>query len=116
MNRQEVFDRAVSGLRSQGFEKSMDEGTCSYRANDGKKCAIGWLVDDANYDPTLEGRGANCDEVIEMARIYDVKEGDTLFLAYLQQVHDYATNPKDMQKRLMKFAEEYGLDSKEIYA
>lgn len=116
MNRQEIFDKAVAGLRSQGFEKSMDHGTCSYRADDGKKCAIGWLIKDENYDSTIEGRGANSSEVIEMTRLDPVDEKDELFLAELQQMHDYSKSPENMRERLHMFAGWYNLNRKEIYA
>lgn len=47
LSRQEVFNRALYGVRAQDYKQSINEnGYCAYRGNDGLKCGIGHCVDD----------------------------------------------------------------------
>jgi len=60
MNTQEVFDKVVSHLRMQGAKSmacgpNIDELVCAYRGNNGRKCAVGCLIPDKEYDPRIEG-------------------------------------------------------------
>jgi hypothetical protein len=52
---QEVFDRVVTHLRTQGKPSKDVTGSCSYRGINGTSCAVGCLIDDEFYDPELEG-------------------------------------------------------------
>jgi hypothetical protein len=56
--RQEAFDVMVSGLIKQG-KPSYDIQTmgCMYDNGAGQKCAVGMLIPDEVYSPTLEGCG-----------------------------------------------------------
>jgi hypothetical protein len=63
MTAQEIFDKVLAHLRTQG-EPALDYlGTCAYRGRlnetTGKSpmCAIGCLIPDDKYDPTMEGGG-----------------------------------------------------------
>jgi hypothetical protein len=51
---QEIFDKVVRHLAAQGG-KSMLGPRCRYRADGGKKCAIGCLIPDDYYEPEMEG-------------------------------------------------------------
>lgn len=58
MNKQEIFDKVWAGLSSQGWAKSMmrpGSQACAYRGALGRKCAVGWLIPDQEYDPIMEG-------------------------------------------------------------
>lgn len=53
---QETFDTVVNHLRQQG-KRAVDPtlgGTCLYRAPDGSKCAVGILIKDEEYFPSME--------------------------------------------------------------
>lgn len=57
MTKQEVFDKVVRGLASQGYQTSMRGGTCKYRGEGGRKCALGHLIPDALYVPCMDEPG-----------------------------------------------------------
>lgn len=60
MNAQEIFDTVVRHLGKQRA-KALKEGSnhiCMYRAFDGKKCALGILIQDNEYTPKMENRTA----------------------------------------------------------
>ena len=90
---QEIFNRVVIHLRKQG-ERSRGSvsGKCVYHAPDGKKCAVGVLINEAYWSPQIEGVGVH---------IYRVKNAVAKslgtyaaalpipMLRYLQGVHDH---------------------------
>lgn len=52
---QELFDIAIDGWASQGFECSLGNADrCLYRGPNGKKCPVGYLIPDEVYRPTFE--------------------------------------------------------------
>ena len=54
MTLQEIFDKVNFHLRSQNA-KSLDEfGKCAYRGQDGRSCAVGCLIPDELYKPSME--------------------------------------------------------------
>ena len=54
--KQQLFDRVVTHLLQQG-QPCMKDHVCVYRNSDGLSCAIGSLIDDKHYSPSLEN---NC--------------------------------------------------------
>jgi hypothetical protein len=59
MSLQEIFDFVNDAITKQGVPSFDSElGDCAYRGPNGLKCAAGWLLDDADYDRELEGKGA----------------------------------------------------------
>ena len=52
--KQQVFDFVLEHLREQG-EAAYEGGTCKYRTEDGKSCAVGCLISDDTYDSSMEG-------------------------------------------------------------
>ena len=60
MTLQEMFDTMAAHLLKQG-ERSVspiNPQQCRYRGDHGLKCAVGALIKDKFYKPSLEGRGA----------------------------------------------------------
>lgn len=59
MTRQEIFDRVVRHLLSQKQKAAIDDvygnTRCRYRTPDGLRCAVGCLIPDDAYDPSIEG-------------------------------------------------------------
>lgn len=108
MTNQEIFNAVYLGLKSQGFERSLrSEGYCTYRGDNGRKCAVGWLIPDENYSPAIEGDSA-LDRSVQECLPAELK-GKTQFLNKLQVVHDDGLDPGLMQTYLLDFAENYGL-------
>jgi len=59
MTRQEMLDIAVAGVIGQGWLSMDTNGFCAYRGDDGRRCAIGWLIPDQVYRPGLEGEAVD---------------------------------------------------------
>jgi hypothetical protein len=54
---QDIFLTVRSHLLSQGSISEDDDGSCRLRGRDGRRCAIGVLIDDNQYSERLEGLG-----------------------------------------------------------
>lgn len=54
MDNQEAFDIVKRHLLTQKKISVNHEGVCQYRGPDGLKCAIGALIPDEIYNPTME--------------------------------------------------------------
>lgn len=81
-----------------------DAPTCVYRSNDGRKCAVGLFIVDADYTPDIEGK-----PVSALFRGYELVVDKQLahLLVRLQRWHD---SPKSTGDDLRKIAEEFGLE------
>lgn len=90
LNRQDILEATVMGIVTQGGPSLDDGGNPAYRGNDGCRCALGFLIDDANYDPSLEG--FNLDSYsVSGALAKSLPEfdcDDRKFLRELQWAHD----------------------------
>lgn len=112
MTNQEIFDKSVAGLASQGFERAYTEGVgCKYRDYDGRKCAIGWLIPDDKYNAGLEGCAASTGtpraaELRASAGLVDVNPD---FIRALQRAHDEGRTPKIMREYLIEVARSFKL-------
>lgn len=54
MNSQKVFDYIVSHLRAQNRKSVNKNGYSAYRGLEGRKSAIGWMIEDAEYSSEME--------------------------------------------------------------
>jgi len=54
MTEQEVFDKVVAYLRQQNYVPAETQGTCVYRGDNGRMCAVGCLIPDELYSGDLE--------------------------------------------------------------
>lgn len=117
MTAQEVFDKVMQGLAAQGFERSMNTLTnsCAYRGDEGRKCAAGLLIPDAEYAAEFEGRRFNV--VIGAAgSVIDILQDEHLELILaLQSAHDAGTSPTEMVENVRDVAVKYGLAFAETY-
>lgn len=113
---QEIFDKVMRHLLTQG-ERSVDrEGHCAYRGDNGKKCAIGCLISDDAYNPDIEGRGISSLEVKAALRYsgYDylasLSRTDTKaeLLSSLRRMHDLIL-PREWPTMGRKLARAYNL-------
>lgn len=124
MEKQEIFDRAVSHMRRQGRRAKLASGNCAYRGIDGTKCAVGALIPDELYCPDMEGKCA----MILVDGFPDVRKaifgsedfdaGKTQLLTDLQGVHDSLldTSPSLFAKSLERIAKALNLNPQVITA
>lgn len=116
MTRQETFDKVAQHLLRQNA-RAMGPGAigpqCVYRAPDGKKCAVGCLIPDDKYNPSMEGRSlvmhgplqaiVGCENARDMLRLLDA----------LQGCHDDVPVEK-WREHLKHIAERHGLDARAL--
>ena len=59
MTAQEIYDKVLFALRRQGRASGFNSGSCeemcAYRSHDDCKCAVGHLIEDADYTDRMEG-------------------------------------------------------------
>lgn len=116
---QEIFDVIAWNLLRQHARARVvhddGRGQCRYQAPDGKRCAIGFIIPDDIYHPTLEGlRVADLAHQLlhtnfgrEFARLL---YRDLELLTALQQMHD-RSSPAQWGVELAVIARRFGLSS-----
>ena len=108
MNKQEAFDIMWRGLKSQGFERSgRGPGDCSYRGANGRKCPVGWLIPDSEYDerwdePDSETAIGDLEEV--QRSIPGFTQELLPFLMECQATHDTCDLPEVMENNFRMIA------------
>jgi len=110
MNRQEVFNTVAKHLLTQNAKAQGTSGTCSYRGENDTKCAVGVLIKDEVYSPSIEGGNVHASRVQAALKAsgIDLGPGDTIFLGALQGIHD-GRNPLEWQRALNDFAYDFDL-------
>ncbi len=99
-SKQEIFDFVVNKLLDQGHGSTDERGRCMYRADNGSRCAIGWLMPDtwvAKEDFCYTGTLKKYDVRVSVEQLF--------FLEDLQRAHDYAALRTSMRCRRGQFAE-----------
>lgn len=110
MTMQEAFNTAYRGVMSQGG-KSMIGTSCRYRAPDGRKCGVGWLLDDDTAMRLDMAKGPGIKDHPEAAGRLGLPMG---FLLYLQHAHDTAKDDlSDFPARMAAIAKRFGLEMPE---
>lgn len=51
---QQIFDKALAGVRQQGGPARNADGDCAYRTELGLACGVGHLIPDSHYDHALD--------------------------------------------------------------
>lgn len=106
---QAVFDKAVKGLRKQGYKQAVLDatGVCVLYDRDTKlRCAVGHLLT-LREMPTIEGSGLGY-----VIRKYPDVTAD--LFSELQRAHDLSSSAHDMMTRLREVAREFDLDAGEV--
>lgn len=88
---QDLFDRVVNHLLAQNCQSVATDGTCTYRGENGLKCAVGCLIDDAYYSAALEYSSPHADEVAEaigQSIGRPITADEAALLNRLQDIHD----------------------------
>ena len=115
MNKQEVFDKVSKHLLTQNMRSIDSRGACKYRAINGLKCAVGCLIPDEVYDPSMEGFRINhwkydAHLQIKTAPLEWMLESDmSRLLNRLQDIHDSEDDPSLWEEKLRKLASDFGL-------
>ena len=112
---QRIYDTVKSHLLNQMKQSKDSLGDCRYRGDNGTKCAIGALIKDEYYDPTLEGITPHYEEVAEAVVLSLGVEGGFSyrtreFLTSLQEVHDDHI-PEEWEDNLRRVARLYNLNA-----
>jgi len=118
LDAQDVFDIvAWNLLRQNARAVAFDRVKCMYRAPDGKRCAIGWLIPDDVYSKALEFFGVRdiAQRLIgsEHARFARFLYRHMALLRALQEMHD-ANLPVEWPTRLRAIAQAHHLNSKVV--
>jgi hypothetical protein len=109
LTNQEIFDKALFGIRAQNYVKSEKIDICAYRGDGGLKCVVGHCIDDET---------ANLWDIKDDSSISHIGKTDPTFLLFfdfeqidflerLQFVHDGMNdtgklNPKVHNKELFE--------------
>lgn len=118
LDRQDILNRAVQGLASQGFIRSLAPNetgnlSCAYRGNLGRKCAVGHLMSDDLYHERFEGvpiTGFSSGHLTEIFGRFSGGE-DLEFVSRLQWAHDSGLSPHQMKMNLKALIEQFGLQT-----
>ena len=105
-SRQEMFDLAVRGLRSQGFRRAVTrDGACNYLTSDGLRCAWGWV------DTPLRGQPGTVLTLAEkgIGLAGKLSAEDRWWARELQRCHDDAPDGC-LEAELRKFCKRHGLE------
>lgn len=96
MNAQEIFDTVTVHLFTQG-KRATENETCMYRTPEGLKCAVGVLIPDDLYHPSMDKASGNGTAIQELVRWNQFKFPEWFIdnlclLSQLQYVHDTKSN------------------------
>lgn len=91
MTKQQYFD-LIMDCNNKGLFPAVGSLGCAYRGEDGRKCVIGLLIPDCEYEPDLEGKIV--DQLFEQYELdYIIPSGMTKTQLYnLQYYHDGAVS------------------------
>ncbi len=110
MTRQEMLHKMVAGMESQGWVKSClrgNEDLCVYRGDEGRKCAVGHLISDEEYDANME---ITSNGIEELNYEYDLfNDEDIYFLEECQTAHDNTDSPEERKREFRELAKIYKL-------
>lgn len=102
---QDLFTEAVTGVVLQG-EPSWDGQNCFYRDDSGHKCALGFLIEDEDYSPDMEGETISTHghyKEINLAIQHHIGRElgyrEIIILQKVQQAHDNAATQCDGDHR-----------------
>ena len=110
MTDQELFDTVTTHLLTQNARSVGNCGDCRYYGTNGRKCAIGCLIPEDKYVPSMEGAPIDSREIREATGITTARQVDLAI--QLQDVHD-AYGVKQWRDTLQKVANHYELTFKE---
>ena len=109
---QSIFDRVSTHLLKQGV-RSMDNDTkkCMYRGANGTSCAVGCLIKDEHYHPSIEGRPVDYYAVAYALKLSEIDTSQEVIdlLLDMQALHD-SGSPDTWKECLTDLARDYRLE------
>lgn len=125
MDNQEIFNVVSAHLLKQACKATDDDdgdGSCLYRAPYGRACAVGCLIPDSLYSPSMEGPALKSGEVggtpysekRKVAQVWTalatigVTQDSKALLYRLQLVHDFMCD-YNWENQLHEVADDFGL-------
>lgn len=112
MTAQELFDKALAGLKAQDFKRSVDwEGSCLYNGPGGVRCAAGHCMTESQLSSVLEFEPLQT--ILDGAGFESLKPHLELMQA-LQNLHDEdmrGGDTEDFRHCLNRLANKFGLQS-----
>jgi len=114
MNNQEAFDRALRGIRAQGYRQSLTGTGCAYRGENGLKCAIGHCIDDDELARRMDiGHATSITALLNSAKHLNLntlfKDCDERLLLRLQHAHDRIRSPTPFEDEMSLIAAHHNL-------
>lgn len=87
---QEIFDKVAGHLLQQNAKSLDNTGMCTYRGENGLKCAVGILIPDGEYSPNMEALTVNklLETDLLSADLKEVMQKHSRLLKWLQMIHD----------------------------
>ena len=82
----QIFDFVKGKLLEQNRQALGTDGTCFYRGDGGRKCAIGHLIPDEKYTPEMEYNGIG--DIIRLRGLCNIDETRLTLLRLLRDLHD----------------------------
>ncbi len=113
MTPQEIYDKVVSHLATQG-KRSVDDKYCRYHGDDGSMCAVGVLIPKEDYFPEIDQGNRSIKNLIQQYtdKFPEWMSENLGLLSELQSVHDRQylwQNGRKMLDTLTDVAEAYGV-------
>lgn len=122
MTPQEIYNRALFGIRAQHYQMSMVDGVghCKYRGTHGLKCGVGHCIDDDGLARAMDAHAQT--HILSLLRVPEFKShlNDVFgqidskkeqLLADLQWAHDQRLkeSPDSFERAMFDLAETYSL-------
>lgn len=129
LTNQEIFDKALFGIRSQNYQQSLKvfgkfkNYACAYRGENGTKCAVGHCISDKDanlWDSLYSSAGSAIDDIFTLNETKGsyfkyFTEDQLEFLQKLQHIHDtQLSGSGNFELGMHELASEYQLNYKEI--
>lgn len=110
ISKQEIFNEVSTHLLAQNKQSrigSSNDMACVYRGPNNLKCAIGCLISDQDYSPSMERKGIG--QLIKDFSCMEKYEPIAAFLFDLQMIHD-RYEPEYWLNMLNEFADKWNLN------
>lgn len=102
---QNIYNKICKHLEDQGRSSKLS-GSCFYQDGQGNKCAIGCLINDDEYDTSIEYKTTK--QLIALLHIPIDNEREK-FLNDMQILHDCSKNAEELIHKANYIATQYGL-------
>ena len=110
---QTIFNKVAEHLLAQREQSLNADGRCSYRGQNGRRCAVGCLINDEHYHSALEGSTLDTCAVQQAVKnslgLPHLPSRLVFLLEELQVLHDY-TPPSTWRKELKELAHKCDLE------